>query len=84
MITPLNGTKTHPLSEHALGALRNIALGPVPTQEINAGVINRLLREDLITIEQMTSPYANGKGKLITWAKITPAGIAVSNRSKTK
>ena len=52
MIPPLHGTKTHPLSDHARGILAQLAKGPIPAYQINPGVINRLLREDLITIDE--------------------------------
>lgn len=44
---PLNGQKTHPLSKHALGVLRDLARGPVPGYEINPGVRDRLSRGGL-------------------------------------
>jgi len=45
---PLNGEKTHPLSEHALRVLRRIEGAPVPRYLINPGVRDRLLRESLV------------------------------------
>lgn len=59
---PLNGTKTHPLSPHALSVLERIRLGPVPYQEINAGVIDRLLREGVVEVVHLPSPYKTVKG----------------------
>lgn len=76
MIPPLNGTRTHPLSAHAISALQSLHK-PRPTQQINAGVINRLLREALIEIEDRPSPYATGRGRMIPHARITAAGLAV-------
>lgn len=76
MIPPLNGSRTHPLSEHAIRALQSLSHAPRPTQEFNAGVINRLLREALVTIEDVPSPYATGRGKRIPFATITAAGHA--------
>lgn len=74
--TPLNGTKTHPLKQASIEALNQIARGPAPRQEFNAGVIDRLLREDLIEMLQIPSPYHKPKG-LIAGVKITAAGRAV-------
>ncbi|USN14076.1 hypothetical protein PAPPERLAPAPP_04020 [Brevundimonas phage vB_BpoS-Papperlapapp] len=75
-IPPNNGTKTHPLSAHALGVLRALSRGAMPMQEINPGVSNRLRREDLITEESMVSPYKTHKGGKIAFAVITDAGRA--------
>jgi hypothetical protein len=59
---PLNGTKTHPLTKHALGELERIAAAPVPRQEVNPGVVDRLLREDLVEAYFAPSPYQTRKG----------------------
>lgn len=48
MKPPLNGTRTHPLSEHAKGILRELTRGPVPSYSINPGVRDRLSREGLV------------------------------------
>lgn len=74
MIPPLNGTKTHPLTQHAVAALRSLTMGPLPAQTINPGVINRLMRSSLIEIVSMPSPYGTGRGKSIQHAKITEQG----------
>ena len=74
MLTPLNGTKTHPLTKHAKDVLRYLADGPCPAQVINPGVINRLEREDLAERYLYQTPYPMGvKGK-INWLRITEAG----------
>jgi hypothetical protein len=73
---PCNGEKTHPLTKHALGVLRSLDGYPCPIQEINPGVSNRLLRENLIETEQRESPYKTHKGKKIAFAVITAAGRA--------
>lgn len=57
---PLNGTKTHPLSKHALGVLDRLKAGPIPAQEINPGVVNRLLRGDNVELVNLPSPYKKG------------------------
>jgi len=72
--TPLHGTKTHPLSEIARGELADIALAPVPCQGVNPGVANRLLREDLVELVDLPSPFPTHKGKKIQHLKITDAG----------
>ena len=75
-IPPCNGAKTHPLSKHALGVLRALAHEPMPMQEINPGVSNRLMRERLIDTQPMLSPYKTHKGAKIAFAVITDAGRA--------
>jgi hypothetical protein len=47
---PLNGTKTHPLSDHAKGVLEVLAARPLLKHLINPGVRNRLAREELAAI----------------------------------
>lgn len=73
---PLNGEKTHPLSAHALEALRTLLNGPRPQQEFNPGVVNRLAREALVETVQQPSPYATHKGLKISFLRITEAGLA--------
>jgi hypothetical protein len=75
---PLNGTKTHPLTEHGRAALVRLLQGPMPAQEINAGVVNRLTRgassEWLARTVWLPSPYKSHKGKTIIHLEITDAG----------
>lgn len=73
---PLNGTKTHPLAPASLGALRDLAEKPMPRQELNPGVANRLLREALVESVELPSPYATHKGRNIEYLKATAAGVA--------
>lgn len=72
---PLNGSKTHPLSEHAKAALKLLESGPIPPFEINPGVLNRLQRSGFIEYLQLPSPYASHKGKRINHVQLTQAGI---------
>ncbi|MGA0595655.1 hypothetical protein [Enterovirga sp. CN4-39] len=71
---PLNGTKTHPLTRHAVQVLRDIAKAPLPRQKVNAGVVDRLTREDLVEIVPMPSPFAIHRGGNIAHLRITEAG----------
>ena len=73
---PLNGTRTHPLTEHALAELRDIANRPVPRQAVNPGVANRLLREHLVAEVMLPSPFQTHKGKSIAHLQITADGRA--------
>lgn len=76
-MTPLNGTRTHPLSEAALDALRSLdSDGPAPTQQFNPGVVDRLLREELVRIVDRPSPYKTHKGRPIAHLEIAEAGRA--------
>jgi hypothetical protein len=74
-VLPLNGTKTHPLTDHARKVLRDLSSGPLPRQALNPGVINRLLREDLIECRMGPSPYKTKPGER-EYAHITDAGRA--------
>jgi len=71
---PLNGTKTHPLSAHAIAELKDIASKPVPRSAVNPGVANRLLRESLVAEVQLPSPFKTHKGAAIAHLQITAAG----------
>jgi len=78
--TPLNGVKTHPLSSHALGVLEQISKAPMPRQEVNPGVVNRLQREDLVEIKLQESPYKSVKCK-IQFLFVTDAGRAALKKT---
>lgn len=74
---PLNGTKTHQLSRHAIAELKNIALDPVPRCAVNPGVANRLLREELVEQVSLPTPYPTHLKRGIkncVHLKITEAG----------
>jgi hypothetical protein len=73
-MTPLNGSKTHPLSAHALAELANIAEVPLPRAGINPGVINRLSREALVETVDLPSPFKTHKGRKVPHCQITAAG----------
>lgn len=73
-MTPLNGEKIHPLTAHAKGVLRLLSCDPRPSQEINPGVIRRLLCEGLIEIVDLESPYKTHKGGTCKHARITRLG----------
>lgn len=74
MIAPLNGSKTHPLSAHALSVLRDLLHQPLPRQRLNPGVVNRLLREALVESTNLPSPFATHKGGTCEHLRITDAG----------
>lgn len=61
---PNHGTKTHPLSPKALEALERLKGGPLPTQQLNNGLVDRLLREGCELV-YLPSPYRTHNGKLI-------------------
>jgi len=73
---PLNGTKTHPLSEHAMAVLRSLLSGPIPRQRINPGVVNRLHRGRLVDSVTLPSPFSKRKG-LVEHLRINDAGRAM-------
>lgn len=71
---PLNGTKTHPLTSHAKAELLDISKKPVPRSAVNPGVANRLLRESLVEVVMMLSPFKSHKGAEVEHLRITEAG----------
>lgn len=76
-LLPLNGSKTHPLSAHAIAELRNLLLAPEPCCGVNPGVANRLLREGLVETVGLPSPFKVHKGGNTAHLRITEAGRAV-------
>ena len=76
-MTPLNGTKTHPLTEHARLQLASLRNGPRPCNVFNAGTVDRLKRNEppLVELVDLPSPYPSHKGRRISHLKITAAGL---------
>lgn len=74
--TPLFGEKTHPLSEHAKDVMRILRAKPLPCQQANSGVVDRLLRGELVKIVPLPSPYDSHKGKNCDHLVLTIGGIA--------
>lgn len=70
-----------PLSDKAKDALHGLLAHPTPYSEINAGIIDRLMREDLIETVMLQSPYRSHKGKKIRHVRLTQAGL---NRLKSE
>lgn len=77
IMKPLNGTRTHTLKPASIEALRRLAQGPLPRQELNPGVANRLERQALVEAVDLPSPYATHGGKKIQHLRASPAGIEV-------
>ncbi len=63
-----------PISEHAERVLDGLVVGPRPRQEINPGVVDRLLRSGYIEMVNRVSPYKTHKGALIPFVAITDKG----------
>lgn len=63
-----------PLSDHAEGVLRSLARGPIPNQEINAGVSNKLLQQGYAEPTSAVSPYKTHRGAKIGHLAITEKG----------
>jgi len=72
-VKPLNGEKTHPLSQIALDALVAIEKKPAPRQTLNPGLVNRLLREALVESVYLPSPWKSVK-RSVEHLQITAAG----------
>ena len=71
---PLNGTKTHALSDFAISKLRELENKTCPKQEFNNGLANRLLRESLVEIVMLPSPFKTHNKKSLAHLAITEAG----------
>lgn len=84
MTRPLHGAKTHPLSKHALARLADIGEAPVPTFSVNPGVGNRLIRENLVRIVRLPSPFKLDHGKPRDHYQITAAGRERLAREEAK
>lgn len=69
-LTPLHGTKTHPLSAAAIDVLERLKRGPIPAQQINPGVVNRLMREGCVEFADLPSPYPSHRGRRIQHLRI--------------
>lgn len=66
--------RTRPLSRYAIDALDSLALVATPSQVFNPDVVDRLLRDGLVSVIQLPSPYASHKGKRISHLVLTEAG----------
>ena len=62
-----------PISEHAESVLRSL---PMPAQEINPGVRDRLLRAGYVEIVRLPSPYKKHKGLKIDHYTRSVKGLA--------
>lgn len=80
---PLNGEKTHALSEYAMLKLREIAVRPCPRSALNPGVVNRLLMDNLVTLIVMRSPFKTHHGKEIDHLRITEEGKRLIMEAKS-
>lgn len=63
-----------PLTHHGMAALQRLTSGPIPRQEINPGVAERLERGGLAQCVSLPSPYATHKGRPIQHLEILPEG----------
>ena len=66
------------LSEHALAELRNISHGAVPRSSVNPGVVGRLLRDGLVEVTLLPSPFKTHRGARIDHLRLTKAGYDVA------
>ena len=63
-----------PLSVDAISALTTICREPIPRQEFNPGVTDRLTRDGLAKFENLPSPYKTHRKKRISHLVVTDAG----------
>lgn len=66
-----------PLSEHAIRALRSLDPLPKPCVSYNPSVVHRLMRDNLVEVVRLPSPFHTHKGKLIQHMRLTDSGRAV-------
>lgn len=52
------------LSEAAERALDSLRAGPRPRQEINPGIVDRLMRDSLVELVFRPTPYRTGRGTI--------------------
>lgn len=74
-MTQTTAAGARPLSAHGLKELSRIsrATGGIPRQEINPGLCDKFVRENLVRIVLAPTPYATRKG-VIEWLIVTDAG----------
>lgn len=70
-----SASRSRPLSDHALGVLRDIGKSPVPRFLVNPGVSSRLLRDGLVEDVLLPSPCKKDKGKARSHLRITVSGM---------
>lgn len=70
-----------PLTDHARSVLRDLERREQPAQAYNPGVIDRLMRGALISIEPRPSPYMTHRGRNIPFAVITEEGRAEAQKT---
>jgi hypothetical protein len=70
----VNPPKKRALSEHAVAALRRLALGDTPSREFNPGVVKRLSNDNLLIVVQKPSIYQKDQGKIIPFLCLTGTG----------
>lgn len=64
-----------PLSPTAWNALESLARGEFPAQQVNPGVVSKLVSHGLATSVQRPSPYASHKpGTQVAFLQITDKG----------
>lgn len=68
------------LSPIAHSVLRSLARAPMPTQDVNPGVVDRLMRGKPVEVIQLPSPFKTHKGASIAHLQITDAGRAEMSR----
>lgn len=71
----MNGGRTRPLTAHARGVLRELARAPMPRQNMNPGVADRLERGDFAEVVMLPSPFEIHHGANIRYMRITAGGV---------
>ena len=74
-LLPLNGKETKKLTKIAIETLKRLKYRPLPCQELNPGLLNRLIRGNLIDIVKLPSPYKTHKGRVIDHCRLNNFGF---------
>lgn len=64
---------TRPLSKHAREVLASLGGSGRPSQDINPGVVNKLVSEGLAELYEAPSPYRTKAGTRCTWIRAKAA-----------
>jgi len=67
---------TNVLKKHSLRILQDLVKRPLPTSQINAGVVFKLRNEGLAELVSLPSPFPTHRGRNVSHLKVTAKGIA--------
>ena len=77
-------TRLRPLSDRAIGVLKEIGKTPVARLLMNPGVSSRLLRDGLVEDVLLPSPFKSDKGKPRSHLRLTASGMQLLESASKK